>query len=384
MASSLASGMLVQYLTTCIASLAIAFSYSWALTLVILSAVPVIVFVQGISQNLVGPFVQASKKETAVSGTLIERAVNAIATIKAFNAQAHEQGQFAASIARMTSMDVKSNIGWGICGGMSQFISMAMFVQGFWFGTKLVRDGSAQPGDVMSVFWACLIASSNLQMCLPQVIVVNNGKWAVAELLSMTEPRDSSKQMSPIIPGDYCDGELSLQTVTFAYPSRPTMPVLRDVSIYLPAGDLTFIVGGSGSGKSTISQLLMRMYEPQTGEITISNQVASRASLDWIRAHVASVAQSCILFDMSVHDNVAMGLAGSPSGRAPADVSREEVIAACTAALMHDFVRDLPDGYDTKLGNGGANLSGGQRQRLAIARAYLRNPTVLILGMFHF
>jgi ATP-binding cassette, subfamily B (MDR/TAP), member 1 len=94
------------------------------------------------------------------------------------------------------------------------------------------------------------------------------------------------------------------------------------------------------------------------------------------------VSQECILFDISVHDNVAMGLAGSGGGRQPKDVTHEEVVEACRAALMHDFVRDLPEGHLTRLGNGGASLSGGQMQRLAIARAKLRDPTVLILGGF--
>ena len=178
----------------------------------------------------------------------------------------------------------------------------------------------------------------------------------------------------------HCKGQFDLSDVSFAYPSRPTMPVLQDVSIFLPSQETSFIVGGSGSGKSTLAQLLLRMYNPTTGSIFLDDQELSFLDEDFTREHIAAVSQNCILFDMSVHDNVAMGLAGPGSSRKPQDVTREEVIRVCRAALMHEFVRDLPDGYDTQLGTNGANLSGGQKQRLAIARALLRNPTVLILG----
>lgn len=177
-----------------------------------------------------------------------------------------------------------------------------------------------------------------------------------------------------------CSGELAMDNVTFAYPSRPTVPVLDDVSLYLPAHETTFIVGGSGSGKSTIAQLLLRMYDVQHGTISLDNQDIEYLDVDWTRRQVGAISQGCILFDMTVHDNVAMGLAGAGSSRRPEDVTREEVVDACTGALMHEFVRDLPDGYDTLLGTGGANLSGGQKQRLAIARAKLRDPKILILG----
>jgi ATP-binding cassette subfamily B (MDR/TAP) protein 1 len=176
-----------------------------------------------------------------------------------------------------------------------------------------------------------------------------------------------------------CHGEFVLRNVTFAYPSRPRIPTLVDVNVFLPSGEMTFIVGGSGSGKSTIAQLLLKLYQPSAGTIMMDDQDIAVLDGKWMKENIASVQQGCVLFDMSVHQNVAIGLAGSGS-RQPDDASREEVIEACTKALIHDFVMGLPDGYDTKLGVSGASLSGGQRQRLAIARAVLRDPSVLILG----
>lgn len=399
MASSLAAGMLIQYVTTTVASLILAFTRSWSLTLVILSAVPLLVVIQAVSQAFAGPALALERIHIATAGTLVDRAVSAVATVKAFNAELHEQLSLDAILEKMRSAANRCITVWGITTSMSQFVMMAMFVQGFWFGSKLVRDGTISIGDVTAVFWACLIASSNLQMCIPQLIVFSKGKFAMSSLVALiesTSPHSHSgsstlvhtplrtshrpTHLRKIIPS-LCYGGLELVEVSFAYPSRPTMPVLQDISIFLPSNETTFIVGASGSGKSTIAQLLLRMYDLQEGMIRLDDQDLSYLDEDWTREHISVVSQTCILFDMTVHDNVAMGLAGlGNSTRRPEDVTREEVITVCRAALMHEFVRDLPDGYDTKLGNGGANLSGGQKQRLAIARALLRNPTVLILG----
>jgi ABC-type multidrug transport system fused ATPase/permease subunit len=262
---------------------------------------------------------------------------------------------------------------------------------GFWFGSHLVKDGKIGPGDVMAVFWACLIATNNLQMCIPQFIVLAKGKFAMVSLLTLVDNDDdgfddpssssrslrkrTNRSLRKIRPAR-CAGEFALHNISFAYPSRPTVPVLQDVSLFLPAYETTFIVGSSGSGKSTIAHLLLGLYAPQAGAIQLDDQDVRYIDDAWRRAHVAGVEQGCILFDMSVFDNVALGAAG---GR---HVTREEVKQACISALMHEFVRDLPEGYDTMLGTNGASLSGGQKQRLAIARARLRDPTVLILGPF--
>jgi len=336
---------------------------------------------------------------TAIAATLVDRAVAAIATVKAFNAFDHELKALEGALIGIKTAAGKIIALWGINMGLTQFFMMSMFVQAFWYGSKLVREGRNTPGEVMSVFWACLIATSNLHMATPQFLLLAKGKSAMASLLNMMEapaPEDSSHHSTHLIPlsrkvttfrkiqPSKCHGELEMINVTFAYPSRPTVPILDNVTMYFPEGDTTFIVGGSGSGKSTVAQLLTGMYSRQSGHITLDQQDLQVLDERFTRQHIALVSQSCIMFDMTVHENVAMGLAGSPSGRRPEDVTREEVIAACRVALMHEFIRDLPDGYDTMLGNGGANLSGGQKQRLAIARVYLRDPTVLILGTFKF
>jgi ATP-binding cassette subfamily B (MDR/TAP) protein 1 len=385
--------MAVQHLTTCITCLVLAFTRSWLLTFVILSAVPALVIVQGLSQALSSPLLEREIATNAQAGTVVERAVSAIATVKAFNAAAYEYSSLSGVLRRLYYVDRKLNAVWGLTSAMGQFVMMAMFVQGFWFGAKLVREGRVSAGDVMAVFWACLIATSNLQMCIPQFIIITKGKFAMASLLNLAASppgpdkvikqdrslyRSAAKNLKKIIP-QQSFGELGLQNVSFAYPTRPTVPVLQDVTLFLPANEMTFIVGGSGSGKSTIAQLLLRIYLPQSGVVQLDNQDIAYLDDSWLRQEVACISQECILFDMSVHDNVAMGLSGS---RTPADATRAEVIEACRAALLHDFVRELPDGYDTRLGTGGALLSGGQKQRLAIARALLRNPTVLILGVF--
>ncbi|KAI0672285.1 P-loop containing nucleoside triphosphate hydrolase protein [Trametes maxima] len=396
MASSLAAGMVIQYTTTFVTCLILAFVWSWSLTLVILSAVPVLMIIQTLSQGFVGPRLAAERAHCASAATLIDRAVAAIATVKAFNAEVHEQEQLDRTLEGIRRAAAKCHAVWGLSSGASQFVMMAMFVQAFWFGAKLVRDGSITPGTVMSVFWACLIATSNLQMCIPQLIVLTKGKFAMVSLLTLAQSQSEAlvpygaSMLSPVtkarrpsmfrkIRPPHCRGHFELSEVTFAYPSRPTMPVLQDISIFLPPGEMSFIVGGSGSGKSTLAQLLLRMYTPREGGIFLDDQELSYLDEEFTRAHIAAVSQNCILFDGSVHDNVAMGLAGPGSARRPQDVTRQEVVDVCRAALMHEFVRDLPDGYDTQLGTAGANLSGGQKQRLAIARALLRNPTVLIL-----
>ena len=408
-------GMMIQHSCAILATVIIAFVRSAALAGVILSTIPVAIIVQGISQTLGSKFYQRQSLLTSTASTTIDRALTAISTVKVFNAQTLESARtdFQLDLVRLASNKLTTI--WSLAIGFANFTTFSMFVQGFWYGAKLVREGKITSGDVLSVFWACLIAASTLNSFMQCAVAFTKGKSSMVELMKLinpapfasgptasTNPDTDANRMSlqPIaksaksnkgylkqtvlrkIRPATCDGEFTLTDITFAYPSRPSVPVLSNVTIFLPARETTFIVGGSGSGKSTLAQLLLRLYDPQQGSMELDGQSMAHLDIEWVRGEVGCVSQQVVMFDGTVHDNVALGVAGGRAGRHPRDVTREQVIDACRVALLHDFVRDLPDGYDTRLGNGGASLSGGQKQRLAIARAYMRDPTVLILGEY--
>jgi ATP-binding cassette subfamily B protein len=165
-------------------------------------------------------------------------------------------------------------------------------------------------------------------------------------------------------------GEIALERVTFRYPSRPDVPVLRDVELGLEAGSIVALVGPSGSGKTTIAALVGRLYDPDEGRVTLDGRDVRELDPEWLRRQIGVVSQEPILFSASVLDNIRY---------ARPDATRDEVIAAARTANAHDFIAAFPDGYDTEVGERGVKLSGGQKQRVAIARAVLKDPRILVL-----
>lgn len=190
----------------------------------------------------------------------------------------------------------------------------------------------------------------------------------LVELLA-TDPR-TNRPADPIALPDPGFGEIAFENVTFNYPSRPSQPALRNFSFAIAQGETVALVGPSGAGKTTVFQLLLAFYQPQTGRVLLDEVDVARALPEDVRKHIAIVPQETVLFADTILENIRYGRP---------DASDEAVIGAARAAAADDFIERLPDGYDTFVGERGVRLSGGQQQRIAIARAVLKAPPVLLL-----
>lgn len=239
-----------------------------------------------------------------------------------------------------------------------------------WRGAMMVQAGDMTPGDLISfIVITAIIGGSmgSLGDLYTQMLRAIGASERVMDILDMT---GEVKGERPGATRQKINGEITLDHVSFAYPSRPDLPVLKDIDLRMAPGQKIALVGGSGAGKSTIVQLILRLYQPEHGRILLDDQDISEMDLADYRQHFAIVPQEVMLFGGTIRDNILYG-----NTRA----SDEEVLQAAELSNSMEFIRQFPDGLNTVVGDRGIKLSGGQRQRIAIARAILRDPSVLIL-----
>ncbi len=232
----------------------------------------------------------------------------------------------------------------------------------------LIAEGGQTPGSVMAFITALLLAYEPAKRLARARVSLEGGMvgvrlmYDIADRPLTLEEAPDAKQLA----SEPCD--IRFEDVSFSY--RDGEPVLRDLDITFPRGKMTALVGPSGGGKSTVLNLIMRLYDPDSGRILFGDEDIKQATLHSLREKIAYVSQDTFLFDGSVMDNIRMGRQ---------DATDEEVVASAKAANAHAFIKALPEGYHTSVGENGVLLSGGQRQRLSIARAMLRNSEILLL-----
>lgn len=373
-------GLLVMMASTAILSLVQAFVYSWDLTLVTLATVPLVLGLviwvgHPMQKNI---YAQQEKLEQAQKYST--NALSVIETVKCFNGQDIEVEKYTTTInAAATCYAWVANAS-ALQMGLVVLLSVSMFVQGFYYGGVLIADGKINSGDVITTFFSAIGASQAIQGILPQMIVFEKGRTAGMTLRGVMAEVESKKgrdaggeEGKGRVRPKGCRGDIDVRGLSFAYPNRPEVYAVQDITLFVKGGEMTFLIGKSGSGKSTISQLLMRFYSAVEGEILVDGVDLNSLDTEWLRTNITLVEQTNVLFNDTVFANIAFGKKDHENA------TREEVTVAADFALLQLMINDMPQGLDTLVGFKGGSMSGGQRQRMALARARLRDTPTLIL-----
>lgn len=375
-AVSVPLGLVVQSMTCAIVSLSMAFYFAWDLTLITVSILPFAAFAVWYCSRHVQPNIDGQADRLGEAAKHSSNAMSSIESVKCFNGQEKELWKYM-TVMNQASRFYNRQIYWNSAqAAILRFATLSMFVQGFWYGSHLVHAGKRDAGVVVTTFWSTMMATQALMSIMPMLLTLEKGRMAGAKLRSVVvciEEKPIRLIEDPRFTFQTCFGQIDISGLTFSYPARPGQAVLKKVSLEFPAGRLTFVIGRSGSGKSTIGQLLMRYYKIDEGSVKLDGRSIADTNLEWLRENVFLVEQSSVLFEETVARNIALGRTDF------AEVSANDIRAAARFAALDRTIEGMPKGFNTLIGAKGASLSGGQRQRVALARARIRDSPVVIL-----
>ncbi|KAK4477406.1 hypothetical protein RD792_016627 [Penstemon davidsonii] len=360
----------VMNLSTFIGSYVVAFIMLWRLAIAGFPFIVVLVIPGLMYGRALMSITRKIRDEYSKANVIVEQAISSIRTVYSFAGESKMIASYSTALQGTVKLGLRQGLAKGLAIG-SNGVVFAIWSFLCYYGSRLVMYHGAQGGTVFAVGAAIATGGITLGSGLSNLKYFYEASAAgerIREVINRVPKIDSDNMEGQILQN--VSGEVEFRHIKFSYPSRPESLIFEDFNLKVPAGKTVALVGGSGCGKSTVIALLQRFYDPIGGEILIDGVAIDKLQIKWLRSQMGLVSQEPALFATTIKENILFG---------KEDASVEEVIEAAKAANAHNFITQLPQGYNTQVGERGVQMSGGQKQRIAIARAIIKAPQILLL-----